>query len=255
MSFLPSVSGWLPLLIGRRAVGLADELWHARLVVGGQAKESQTLNPIVATLALAAFTAFVGYFLGIAKDRSNVIHAKKMEAMTKLHDHVLEIEKIELSESGASTGLVPINRGRTSGEILLSGKEWSYLANQISWREKLYEEERKARLWLSRKTVDLVGTYFLLMMTCKSWEKLGTGNLLDNTNFLEYTDIIFENSQTILEDEKLVVNTDKGQQSHFLNCSYLSDKCLEVIQKRMNLELTLFPRLQAYFQRWLPFNF
>ena len=213
------------------------------------------MNPIVATLALATFTALVGYFLGIAKDRSNVIHAKRMEAMTKLHDHVLEIEKIELSESGARTVLVPINLQRTSGEVLLSGKEWSYLTTQMSWREQLYEEERKARLWLSRKTVDLVETYFMLMMTCKSWDKLGHGNLLDNVKFIEYTDKIFGNARVILEDKKLLVDSYKGEDPIFIDCSYLSDKCLEIIQKRMSLEVTLFPRLQAYVQKWLPFNF
>ena len=96
-------------------------------------------------------------------------------------------------------------------------------------------------------------SYLILMMTCKTWgEFTQAGSLIEDETFLNCLTRIFGDSEVILKDEKVVEWHSKLQQPWLLNCDYLSDMCLEVIQKRMNLEVALFPRLQAYWQKWLP---
>ena len=59
------------------------------------------------SLLIAAPTALIAaalaYFFGAAKDRSSALHAKKIEAMTRLHDRVLQIEKTSYSMRGECT--------------------------------------------------------------------------------------------------------------------------------------------------------
>ena len=130
------------------------------------------------------------------------------------------------------------------------------MQKQAQWRQDLYEEERRARLWLPRKTVDLVSKYFILMMHCKSWgEFRQEGSLIEDKIFLDCLRCIFVNTEDVLEDEKIVIRNSQTKQPRLVDCVYLSNKCLEVIQKRMNLDVTLFPRLRAYCQKWLPSNF
>ena len=105
-------------------------------------------------LALAAFTALAGYVFGIAKDRSN----KKMEAITKLHDRVIEIDKNTLFAGDSRTLIVSVVPARKYRSSQLSKEEFDDCVNKLQqWRDDLFEEERRARLWLSKETVDLVG--------------------------------------------------------------------------------------------------
>ena len=91
-------------------------------------------------------------------------------------------------------------------------------------------------------------SYLILMMTCKTWgEFTQAGSLIEDETFLNCLTRIFGDSEVILKDEKVVEWHSKLQQPWLLNCDYLSDMCLEVIQKRMNLEVALFPRLQQCF--------
>ena len=123
---------------------------------------------LIAALALSTVTAFVGFLLGLVKDRYNNLHAKRMEAMTNLHEHVLKIENMELSDGESRTLAVHVDPVRRKEDSQLSNAKLDYINKLEQWRAELYEEERRARLWLSRKTVDLVGHYFILMMHCKS---------------------------------------------------------------------------------------
>ena len=150
------------------------------------------------TVLTALFAGVLGYFLALTKDRSNTIHAKKMEVMTKLHERVLDIEKTELSDAKRRTVAVPIIPERKPREDLLSQEEFTYMQKQAKWREELYEEERGAGLWLSRKTVQLVSGYFILMMTCKTWgEFTQSGSLIEDETFLNCLRRIFGNAEVI----------------------------------------------------------
>ena len=204
------------------------------------------------TVITALFTGVLGYILALAKDRHSSLHAKKMEAMTKLHDRVLEIEKMELSDGKSRTLAVHVDPVRRKEDSQLSNEKLDYMYKLGQWRAELQEEERKARLWLSRETVDLVGHYFILMMNCKSWQRLGEGSLVEDPSFLNCLSRIFGNTEDILDDERIVTRYDYNKQPCLVDCIYLSNKCLEVIQKRMSLEIALFPRLQAYCQKRLP---
>ena len=211
---------------------------------------------LLAGIVIPLLTGVVGYLVGIAKDRSNTIHAKKIEAMTKLHERVLEIEEIELTDSKGRTVWVLIIPEKEPRKDLLNQEEFSYMQKQAQWREELHEEERRAGLWLSRKIIQLVSSYLILMMTCKTWgEFTQAGSLIEDETFLDCLRRIFGDAEVILKDERVVRWHSELQRPWLLNCDYLSGMCLEVIQKRMNLEVALFPRLQAYCQKWLPFNF
>ena len=208
------------------------------------------------TVVTALFAGVLGYFLALAKDRSNTIHAKKMEAMTKLHARVLDIEKTELSDAKSRTLKVLIIPEKKPRDELYTDEEFTYLQKQAQWRQDLHEEGRGARLWLSRKTVNLSSSYLTLMMTCKTWgEFRQEGSLIEDEYFLDCLRRIFGNAEVILEDEKIVMWNSYTQKPWLLNCDYLSDMCLEVIQKRLYLEISPFPYLKAYCQKWLPFRF
>ena len=195
----------------------------------------------------------IGYLFGVAKDRSGSIAAKRMEAMTNLHDKVVEIETLELSDGETNTLMVPIHATRSQRTENLSDAEFSHLQKVQESRLEQYREERKARLWLSRKTVDLVSSYLLLMMHCQSWKDNGQGSLLEDSWFLELLGSIFEDPSTVLKDDKVVKRRDDDGEPWLLNCIRLSDRCLEVIQNRMRIEVDPFPRIRAFCQKCLAF--
>ena len=175
--------------------------------------------------------------------------------MTNLHEHVLKIENMELSDGESRTLAVHVDPVRRKEDSQLSNAKMDYINKLEQWREELYQEERRARLWLSRKTVDLVGHYFILMMCCKSWHRLGKGSLVEDQSFLKCLSCIFGNTEDILADERIVTRYDHNKEPYLVDCIYLSNKCLEVIQKRMSLEIALFPCLQACWQKRFPSNF
>ena len=119
----------------------------------------------------------------------------------------------------------------------LSDEEMDYQGKLAEWREKLHEEEYRARLWLDRETVSLVGAYFILMMLSKSWAELEAGVLIEDDQFLDRLRRIFGNRkvQSVLDS---VVKRDGAGQPRYLECDRLSVLCLGVIQRRMRLEVS-----------------
>ncbi len=180
--------------------------------------------------------AVIGYLLGIMRDTSAVVRTKKIETIERLHERVLEIEKMELSDGKSFRIHVSVVGGENASGELLSNEELEYSIRQESWRDKLRDEERRARLWIDRHTVDIISNYFLLMMECSSWENFGQGNLVSNDDFLERLKNIFGSSEQILE--KIVITNSQTGQPRLVNLVLLSHLCLDVIQKRVKREVS-----------------
>ena len=53
-------------------------------------------------LMLLLVGGIVGYIFAISRDRLSAVRSRKIEAITQLHERVLEIEKRELSDTGRS---------------------------------------------------------------------------------------------------------------------------------------------------------
>ena len=127
----------------------------------------------------------------------------------------------------------------------MSNSEVEYLSRLQAWRQKLLEEEDRARFWISSRTVRAVSHYFLLMMQCKSWKEFGQGNLTEDPSFLKYLQSIFGSTRGALK--KVVrIHSDTGE-PWILDCVILSDMCLNVIQQRIRLEISapLFFRVMS----------
>lgn len=180
--------------------------------------------------------ALVGYLFGIMRDRSAVIRTKKIETIERLHERILEIEKMELSDGKSSMLLVSVVGGKNASSELLSDEEVEYSIKQQKWRDELRQEERRARLWIDRQTVDNISSYFLLMMQCSSWEKYGQGNLTDDSEFLKRLKDIFGSSERVLET--IVVTHSQTGKPRLINLLLLSHLCLNVIQKRVKSEVS-----------------
>ena len=209
------------------------------------------MSTMIAGLAGILLSGLLSGFVGYVVGRSHTLHVKKLEAMTKLYERVVEIEDMQLSDE---KGYLLINIDKTSDKddnSPMNTEELGYLITQSEWRRKMHGEERKARLWLSKETVDLVGQYFLLMMHCQHWQEFGKGNLLEDEHFLRYIGGVFGNTDDVLKDEEIIIG---GVKPLFVNRVDLSKKCIEVIQKRMSLEVWLFPRLRVFLPKWLSPN-
>ena len=194
------------------------------------------------------FTTIAGLAVAYIVGRSHTLHVKKLEAMTKFYERVVELEGMPLSDK-KGTILVAINKiVDTDDSSLMTEEELVYLIKQSEWRQQLHGDELKARLFISKETVELVRQYFLLMMHCQHWQEFGKGNLLEDEYFLRYLGGVFGNIEDVLEDEDIIL---RGRGPLFVNRADLSKKCLEEIQKRMSLEVGLFPRLRAFCQKWL----
>ncbi len=187
----------------------------------------------VATLITGAVG---GYLFGLMRDRSAVIRSKKIETIERLHERVLEIEAMELSDGKHFVLHVEVVGGTKSSSELLSDEEVEYSVKQQEWRDRLREEERRARLWISRHTVDIISSYFLLMMQCGSWDRFGQGDLVDDSEFLEHLRNIFGNSERALE--AIVVRHGQTGKPRLVNLVLLSHMCLSVIQKRVKMEIS-----------------
>ena len=137
------------------------------------------------------FGLFVGYLLGTWRDRFSAIRSKEIEAITRLHEQVLMIEKMELSDGRQRTLGVPVEARRKQEGRELTDEEVDYLAKLTQWREQLREEEDRAGLWIDRQTIGLVRNYCLLMMLCSRWDDYGTGNPTDDDQFKHYLRAIF----------------------------------------------------------------
>ncbi len=180
--------------------------------------------------------AVVGYLFGIMRDRSAVVRSKKIETIERLHERVLEIEKMELSDGKSSVLHVSVVGGKNASSELLSDEEVDYSVKQQKWRDELREEERRARLWIDHRTVDIISNYFLLMMQCSSWDKFGQGNLVSDDDFLERLKNIFGSSERVLET--IVITHSQTGKPRLVNLILLSHLCLNVIQKRVKMEVS-----------------
>ena len=125
---------------------------------------------------------------------------------------------------------------RESRRGSMSDSEVDYLSRLSKWRQDLHEEEDRARLWIDRRTVRLVSTYFILMMQCKSWEEFGQGNLIEDAYFRNRLRLIFGCTNGVLK--KIIIRHSKTKHPRFVNCLLLSDMCLGVIQRRVRLEVS-----------------
>ena len=180
--------------------------------------------------------AVVGYLFGIMRDRSAVIRSKKIETIERLHERVLEIESMELSDGKSFRLLVSVVGGKNASSELLSDEEVEYSVKQQKWRDQLREEERRARLWIDHRTVDIISNYFLLMMQCSSWDKFGQGSLVNSDEFLERLKNIFGNSEQVLKT--IVITHSQTGEPRLVDLVLLSHLCLSVIQKRVKKEVS-----------------
>ena len=191
-----------------------------------------SLDPVL----LLVLGGIVGYIFAISRDRLSAVRSRKIEAITKLHERVLEIERKELSDGRNMTMAIGVKGGTKKREGLLSDDEVDYLSMLEKWRQDLHEEEARARLWIDRRTVRLVSAYFITMMQCKSWEEFGQGNLLEDVDFLTNLRLIFGRTNGVLK--KIVIRHSKTGYPRLVDCLLLSDLCLSVIQRRVRLEIS-----------------
>ena len=181
-------------------------------------------------------TLVVGYLFGVMRDRSAAIRSKKIETIERLHERVLEIESKELSDGRRFSLLVSEVAPENASSELLSDEEVEYSEQQQKWRDELREEERKARLWIDHRTVDIISNYFLLMMQCGSWDKFGQESLVNDVQFLARLKNIFGNSKKVLK-AIVITHSQTGEPEH-VNPVLLSHLCLSVIQKRVKKEVS-----------------
>ena len=178
----------------------------------------------------------VGYIFAISRDRLSTVRSRKIDAITKLHERVLEIERRELSDGRSMTMAIGVKGGTKKREDLFSDHEVDYLLMLEKWRQDLHEEEARARLWIDRRTVRLVSAYFIMMMKCKSWEEFGKGSLLEDADFLSNLRLTFRRTNRVLK--KTVIRHSKTGHPRLVDCLLLSDLCLSVIQRRVRLEIS-----------------
>ena len=131
---------------------------------------------------------------------------------------------------------VNIHGGTKELRDLMADEEVGYLFRLNEWRQDLLEEEDRAGLWVDGRTVRIVRSYFLLMMHCKSWEKFGKGNLIEDPHFLSNLRSVFGRPNGVLE--KAVIRHSKTGEPRLLDVILLSDMCLKVIQRRVRLEVS-----------------
>ena len=192
--------------------------------------------PLVIGFGVTIVAAIAGYFFAVLRERGTAIRAKKIEAITQLHDRALEIERQELSDGKSKTMMVSVDEGIQKRSSPLTDDEVDYQERLGRWRQELHEEELRARLWIDRRTVALVSNYFLLMMQCKSWADFGQGSLIKDADFLHRLRAIFGRTGGTLE--AIVIKHSKTGEPWLVNCLLLSDMCLDVIQRRVRLEVS-----------------
>ena len=181
-------------------------------------------------LVLLVGGATFGWILGVARDRLAAVRAQQITVMTQLHERVLEVAWKELSDGKIRILAVGV-QGGTKRRTSMDDDEVEYQARLGQWREKLREEEDRARLWIDAHTVRLVSTYFLVMMQCSSWEEFGRGILHKDRDFISRLRVIFgRKTDRVLSD----IVTSNGS---LVDCVKLSDRCLSVIQRRIRREV------------------
>ena len=187
-------------------------------------------------LVPVVIAAIVGWVLGVTRDRLAAVRTQQITAITQLHERVLEVARKELFDGKSMTLAVGVQGGAKSRRAPMDSEEVEYQARLGQWREKLREEEERARLWIDAHTVRLVSTYFLVMMQCSSWEEFGQGVLTEDRDFTRRLRVIFgRNTNRVLSD--VVITKSGSAKAWLVDCVELSDRCLSVIQRRIRLEV------------------
>ena len=91
-----------------------------------------TIGGVAGIGGIAGYIA--GYALGISRDRLSAVRSKKIEAITQLHERVLEIERNELSDGRNMTMAVGVKGGTRKRSNLLEDVEVDYLSQLQKWR-------------------------------------------------------------------------------------------------------------------------
>ena len=199
-------------------------------------------------LLFAVAGGTIGWLVGIARDRRAALRTQQIKASERLHERVLEVARTELSDGKSATLAIRAQGGCKPRRTPRDGEEIDYQARLVQWREKLREEEERARLWIDAHTVCVVSNYFLLMMQCSGWEEFGQGNLTDDSDFKRRLRTIFgRRTDRVL---RAVVRTKSGStQPWVIDCIGLSNRCLTVIQRHIRREIA-YPALFRL-RRWL----
>ena len=197
--------------------------------------ELSTLLPEMLSPLTLFLGGIGGYFLGTARDQHKSIGVKKIKTAERLYERVLEIEKKELSDSKNATLAVSLWPTSEPKEPL-NPEEVAYQHQLGLWRLSLREEENRSRLWLDSSTISAVGSYFVLMMLCRSWEDIGQGNLIEDETFLWHLKNIFGGTRKIIK--KVTVKHSQTGEPRLLECVRLSNMCLANIQRRLSREVS-----------------
>lgn len=174
--------------------------------------------------------ALLAYFLGTARDRLSSIRAKQIEAMTQLHEYILETAEME-SFDGETQHLLVSIQGKPKTKPL-SNQQVDYQNKLNAWRMKFYKECNRAKFWMNGKTVDLVQSYAFLMEICTNWAAYRQGDLLEYPLFRKYLTEIFGSEE--VED----VLKQTAVHGKYLDIFRLSDMCLKIIRERIRLEIS-----------------
>ena len=192
-------------------------------------------------LVFAVGGGAIGWTVGVARDRRAALRKQQIAASEQLHERVLEVASTELFDGKSVTLAIRVQGGSKPRRTPMDSKEIDYQARLGQWRDKLREEEDRARLWIDAHTVCLVSSYFLLMMQCSGWEEFGQGILTEDREFRRRLRAIFgRRTDQVL---RAVVTTRSGTKEPWLvDCVGLSNRCLSVIQRRIRRQIA-YPAL------------
>ena len=70
-------------------------------------------------VTLLLIGGIAGYIFAVSRDRVSAIRSRKIDAITKLHERVLEIEKSELSDGRSMTMAVAVEGGTKKRSALM----------------------------------------------------------------------------------------------------------------------------------------
>ena len=124
----------------------------------------------------------------------------------------------------------------------------------------------QAREWLrepanpnGQPNSDVLGPWMngMEMMHCKHWEEFGQGLLIEDAEFLRHLKcifgriFIFGGAEHVLRE--ITIRNSKTGEPRLVDCILLSDMCLEVIQRRVRLEVScpFWFRLKSIWWKWL----
>ena len=187
------------------------------------------------TVFIGVITLLIGYILAISRERLSTIYNEKIKVINQLHDKILKIERNELSDGKMVKIHICVHVPETKDNSNLSIEQVKYQNKLMQWRNELYDEQRRAQLWIDPLVTDLITKYMFLMMKCKHWEEFGNGSILKDEEFIHYLKFIFQNEKKIIND-KTIIDSLHGK-PWLLNTHALSQACFRVIQNKIRQEI------------------